>query len=314
MCTRQQQPAGMEAGERRGGVRAGPVSDVGDGAGAASGCELEEEPRCGACGEIFGEPVVLSCLRCTCSFCGACLLRHWQQKASRDCPVCPPQPPVAAETCAQHGHTLTLFCLEDLHPVCAACQGAAAHRGHRVYPISEALQDCKGDSWAFLESCKREAGVSVNLRRPRSRGRPNNGMEAGERRGGVRAGPVSDAGDGAGAASGCELEEEPRCGACGEIFGEPVVLSCLRCTCSFCGACLLRHWQQKASRDCPVCPLQPPVATETCAQHGHTLTLFCLEDLHPVCAACQGAAAHRGHRVYPISEALQDCKVSQAPG
>ncbi|XP_035253929.1 tripartite motif-containing protein 35 isoform X1 [Anguilla anguilla] len=115
--------------------------EQGDGMEAVCPSSLEDEPSCGACGEVFAEPVVLSCVCCGRSFCGACLLRRWERSGSQDCPLCDGEP--GGTTCAEHGRRLALFCLEDLRPVCAACPGAARHSGHRVYPLKEAAHDCK---------------------------------------------------------------------------------------------------------------------------------------------------------------------------
>ncbi|XP_019950179.1 E3 ubiquitin-protein ligase TRIM39-like [Paralichthys olivaceus] len=51
-----------------------------------SGSMLEEELSCPVCCEIFKEPVVLKCSH---SFCRACLQQFWnKKKAMRECPVC----------------------------------------------------------------------------------------------------------------------------------------------------------------------------------------------------------------------------------
>uniref|UniRef100_A0A3B4UQ22 Tripartite motif-containing protein 35-like n=1 Tax=Seriola dumerili TaxID=41447 RepID=A0A3B4UQ22_SERDU len=51
-----------------------------------SGSMLEEELSCPVCCEIFKEPVVLKCSH---SFCRACLQQFWnKKKARRECPVC----------------------------------------------------------------------------------------------------------------------------------------------------------------------------------------------------------------------------------
>nr|XP_046270632.1 E3 ubiquitin-protein ligase TRIM35 [Scatophagus argus] len=51
-----------------------------------SGSMLEEELSCPVCSEIFKEPVVLKCSH---SFCRACLQQFWnKKKARRECPVC----------------------------------------------------------------------------------------------------------------------------------------------------------------------------------------------------------------------------------
>ncbi|KAJ8355249.1 hypothetical protein AAFF_G00079820 [Aldrovandia affinis] len=46
---------------------------------------LEEELSCPVCTEIFRDPVVLKCSH---SFCKACLQKWWREKGSRECPVC----------------------------------------------------------------------------------------------------------------------------------------------------------------------------------------------------------------------------------
>ena len=127
--------------------------------------------------------------------------------------------------------------------------------------------------------------------------------------------PVTDTGlglmpgDGMEAVSPSLLEDDPSCGVCGEVFDEPLVLSCVCCGCSFCSACLLQRWEQNGSRECPLCDAEPGAGRTLCAEHGRRLALFCLEDLRPVCAACPVSAGHSGHSVYPLKEAAQDCKV-----
>ena len=47
---------------------------------------------------------------------------------------------------------------------------------------------------------------------------------------------------------------------------------------------------------------------ERCEEHGESLSLFCLDDLEPLCKQC-AAVSHGGHRVYLLTEAATDCKV-----
>eukprot|EP00063_Salmo_salar_P064689 XP_014039524.1 PREDICTED: E3 ubiquitin-protein ligase TRIM22-like [Salmo salar] len=53
----------------------------------------------------------------------------------------------------------------------------------------------------------------------------------------------------------------------------------------------------------------PPGDPELCREHGEKFTLFCVDDLEPVCSQCGLTETHEGHRVYPITEAVPDCKV-----
>lgn len=146
--------------------------------------------------------------------------------------------------------------------------------------------------------------------------------------------------------SGSVLEEELSCPICCEIFKDPVVLKCSH---SFCRACLQQFWnKKKARRECPVCrrkcSLTEPtvsralknvadtflreqerktanasggepaeVVEETCAAHGEVLKLFCLDDFEVLCCVCHTSKKHQGHRVCPLEEGAQDLKVISSP-
>ncbi|XP_061106268.1 E3 ubiquitin-protein ligase TRIM35-like [Conger conger] len=127
------------------------------------------------------------------------------------------------------------------------------------------------------------------------------------------------------------LEEELSCPVCSEIFRDPVVL---RCSHSFCKACLQQYWDQKGSQECPVCrrraSMEPPpynlslrntceaflkersqraeAGSEVlCSLHSEKLKLFCLEDYEPLCVDCL-TGSHRNHNFCPIEEAVLKSK------
>ncbi|KAJ8336370.1 hypothetical protein SKAU_G00375900 [Synaphobranchus kaupii] len=128
------------------------------------------------------------------------------------------------------------------------------------------------------------------------------------------------------------LEEELSCPVCSDIFRDPVVLSCSH---SFCKACLQQYWEQKESRECPVCRRRssrdnPPLNLSLrntceaflkersqrakagsevfCSLHSEKLKLFCLVDQIPVCVICQTSEKHENHKLRPVQEAAKEYK------
>lgn len=133
-------------------------------------------------------------------------------------------------------------------------------------------------------------------------------------------------------------EEDLSCPICCDIFRDPVVLKCSH---SFCSACLQKYWGQKhAARSCPLCrteSLDEPVASltlknlcdtlieegvsvtsdtreecepgELCRYHGERLKLFCLLDREPICVVCHTSRKHKNHECCPVEEAVVDIKV-----
>ncbi|XP_041640494.1 E3 ubiquitin-protein ligase TRIM39-like [Cheilinus undulatus] len=57
------------------------------------------------------------------------------------------------ELCKHHEVSLSLFCLDDLEPLCKQC-AAESHAGHRAYPLNEAATDCKEELKTSLNGLK----------------------------------------------------------------------------------------------------------------------------------------------------------------
>ncbi|XP_061112336.1 zinc-binding protein A33-like isoform X2 [Conger conger] len=128
-------------------------------------------------------------------------------------------------------------------------------------------------------------------------------------------------------------EELICCSVCFDIFKEPVVLKCSH---SFCRVCLQQCWEEKSSRECPICRRKasmedPPVnlalrsivesylkqktdretahkSEARCSLHGEKLLLFCKHDKETLCLVCQTSKKHTNHPVCPVEEAVLDLK------
>ncbi|KAJ8372936.1 hypothetical protein AAFF_G00275860 [Aldrovandia affinis] len=95
------------------------------------------------------------------------------------------------------------------------------------------------------------------------------------------------------------LQEELSCPVCTEIFRDPVVLKCSH---SFCKACLQKYWEQKERS------LSTAGSEELCSLHNQELKLFCLEDQALICVICQTSEKHENHKLQPVQEAAEEYK------
>ncbi|XP_064175817.1 zinc-binding protein A33-like [Anguilla rostrata] len=130
----------------------------------------EDKLCCSVCCDIFKEPVLLKCSH---SFCKICLQQYWEEKSSRECPICRTKasmkdPPInlalrsivesylkqkterettnmSVARCSLHGEKLLLFCEHDKEPLCVICQTSKKHRNHPVCPVEEAALELKED-------------------------------------------------------------------------------------------------------------------------------------------------------------------------
>ncbi|KAK7930152.1 hypothetical protein WMY93_006547 [Mugilogobius chulae] len=63
-----------------------------------------------------------------------------------------------SELCKEHHAPLSVFCLDDLLPLCQLCADQD-HSQHRVYHLSEAVSDCKGELSSSLNNVKQNISV-----------------------------------------------------------------------------------------------------------------------------------------------------------
>ncbi|XP_067231915.1 E3 ubiquitin-protein ligase TRIM35-like [Chanodichthys erythropterus] len=150
----------------------------------ASQSFAEEDFSCPVCCDIYINPVLLSCSHSVCSF---CIQRYWENKTSKECPVCRTtssndHPPLNLalknlcesflqekrsssedETvCSFHKEKLKLFCLDDQQLVCLVCRDSRKHSNHRFCPVDEAAMDNKEILKSSLERLQEELRISVN--------------------------------------------------------------------------------------------------------------------------------------------------------
>ncbi|XP_035271128.1 tripartite motif-containing protein 35-like [Anguilla anguilla] len=126
-------------------------------------------------------------------------------------------------------------------------------------------------------------------------------------------------------------EQDIICPVCMDIFTDPVLLKCSH---SFCKACLHKCWEENKAGECPICrakTTEDPTcnrvlknlcetflknrtkklasASESlCSLHGERLKLFCLNDEEPICLICQTSEKHENHKLRPVKEAVSKYK------
>ncbi|XP_038249963.1 E3 ubiquitin-protein ligase TRIM35 isoform X2 [Dermochelys coriacea] len=172
-------PGGCERCLPAWGPAAEPRAMAAGAASAASPPSFKEELLCPICYDPFREAVTLGCGH---NFCRACVSRSWERQPRHACPVCKELSalgdlrvnhtldnlvemllreesrrgaPGGPALCALHREEARLFCQEDKELVCALCQGAKQHAGHRVRPAAETAKDYRA-KWKNMENSLRE--------------------------------------------------------------------------------------------------------------------------------------------------------------
>ncbi|XP_076119158.1 E3 ubiquitin-protein ligase TRIM35-like isoform X1 [Alosa pseudoharengus] len=130
--------------------------------------KLQKDLSCPRCGEIFKDPVLMSCSH---SVCKVCLQQFWEGKGSRECPVCGHRSPEdwlpsnlalmnLCETflqewqqvpCSLHKRKLELFCHDDQQLVCLMCRDSVLHKDHSFRPVAEAAIHVKEELMIKLQ-------------------------------------------------------------------------------------------------------------------------------------------------------------------
>ncbi|XP_049633989.1 E3 ubiquitin-protein ligase TRIM11 [Suncus etruscus] len=140
---------------------------------------LQEEATCAICLDYFTDPVMTDCGH---NFCRDCIRRCWgQPDGPYACPECRepsaqrnlrpnrplakmaemarrlrPPSPVPQGVCAAHREPLAAFCADHLSLLCAACERAGGHWGHRVRPLQEAADELQGTLQKSLEHLRKQ--------------------------------------------------------------------------------------------------------------------------------------------------------------
>ncbi|XP_024053977.2 tripartite motif-containing protein 35 [Terrapene carolina triunguis] len=156
-------------------------TDAASAAAAASspGATFKEELLCPICYDPFREAVTLGCGH---NFCRACVSRSWTHQPRHACPVCKELAPLGElranhtlnnlvevllreesrrgapagpALCALHREEAKLFCHDDKELVCALCQSAKQHQGHKVRPVAETAKDYRA-KWRNMENSLRD--------------------------------------------------------------------------------------------------------------------------------------------------------------
>ncbi|XP_039388394.1 tripartite motif-containing protein 35 isoform X5 [Mauremys reevesii] len=164
-------------------ARAEPRAMETDAASAAAssrpGATFKEELLCPICYDPFREAVTLGCGH---NFCRACVSRSWEHQPRHACPVCKELAPLGElrvnhtlnnlvemllreesrrgvpagpALCALHREEAKLFCQDDKELVCALCQSAKQHQGHKVRPVAETAKDYRA-KWRNMENSLRD--------------------------------------------------------------------------------------------------------------------------------------------------------------
>ncbi|XP_065443514.1 E3 ubiquitin-protein ligase TRIM35-like isoform X1 [Chrysemys picta bellii] len=154
-------------------------TDAASAAASRPGATFKEELLCPICYDPFREAVTLGCGH---NFCRACVSRSWEHQPRHACPVCKELAPLGElrvnhtlnnlvemllreesrggapagpALCALHREVAKLFCHDDKELVCALCQGAKPHQGHKVRPVAETAKDYRA-KWRNMENSLRD--------------------------------------------------------------------------------------------------------------------------------------------------------------